>query len=225
MNVPNLILNVGKGTWAFMSIACLTDDDFKHRFQDDMESFYYVILYASVLWSPRDDVNDVEERMSKFFDEYVFYGRRTEGGTAKTLNVLRGTFLRMWDFKNGSLQQWLARVLELQRPFEIQPNWTAQALSDQWKITDEEDLPEDDRIDHLLMIQMEKDRLALLRSSGRSIDKLGRAGHSLDTPEKTSPPSSKRSAEDANVEERPDSSKRQCTFTPDRRRRHLSYMK
>lgn len=151
--------------------------------------------------------------MSKFFDEYVFYGRKTEGGTSKTLNVLRGTFHRMWDFKSSSLQQWLARVLELQRPFEIQPNWTAQALSDQWKATDEENLPEDDRIDHLAMIRRREDSRrtpAPLQTSSHTSGKLEQAGHALDAPEKISPSSSKRSAEDAKLEERSNSSKRQC---------------
>lgn len=193
-----------------MSIASLMDEDFKHKFKDDMESFYYVIIYASVLWLPHKEVDDVERRVSRFFDEYEVNNGKAEGGMVKMSNLYSGAFHRIWNFRNSSLQQWLTRVLEIQWPYGELEDWTPEALSNQWKITDEEDLPEDDRIDHISMIRMEKDRLALLQSSNRAIDKLEQSGHTLDVPEKISPLSSKRSAEDAKLEERSDSSKRQC---------------
>ena len=40
-----------QGTWAFMSINVLqSGTEYKHKFQDDMESFFYVVLYASIRW-------------------------------------------------------------------------------------------------------------------------------------------------------------------------------
>ena len=203
-------LSEEKGTWAFMSIASLFREKFKHRFQDDMESFYYVILYASVLWLPHKEIDDIERRISKFFHEYELFDGKAEGGSAKLSNSYRETFYRVWDFENRSLRLWLEKVLELQRPWDEPPNWTPQALYDQWKVIIDENLPEDDRIDHLSMVQTERDRLALLQSSSCIIDKLGRTGRVFNTPEKTPPLSSKRSAEDAKFEERSNSPKRQC---------------
>ena len=49
-----------QGTWAFMSYFSLSEDDFRHSFQDDMESFYWIVLYAAILWLPHKKFDDIE---------------------------------------------------------------------------------------------------------------------------------------------------------------------
>lgn len=137
-----------------MSINSLeANEDFKHRFQDDMESFYYMVLYASVRWLPHGKLDEIKERISKFFDENEAYRGKFEGGHQKFSNRERGRFETFWGFENEFLREWLKRVRKLQLPAQNQPSWTPRMLHDIWKSIDEEDLAKDDRKDHLGSIQ------------------------------------------------------------------------
>lgn len=140
-----------QGTWAFMSVSTLMPDNIRHKFQDDMESFYYIVLYASVLWLPHMDVPLLENWVSNFFNESMDYHGQAVGGTVKESNRTSGSFYKLWRFKNNSLKTWLEAVRRLQWVSEDgkQHKWTPKALHDQWKSTDEEDLPVDDREDHI----------------------------------------------------------------------------
>lgn len=198
-----------------MSIDALWGDkNFKHRIQDDMESFYYVTLYASVLWLPHENSEDVEVEMATFFDEYKERNGKAHGGIAKESNRASGRFHRLWGFKNDSLKIWLEDVRKLQWKNwdDGQPKWTPQRLNGIWKTLDDGDLPVDDRTVHVLPQVAKEDsrkteistsnavqgqNIALPEPESRSTDAASRA-------------SSKRSAEEASFEERSDSSKRYC---------------
>lgn len=76
----------------------------KYRFQDDMESFYYIILYASILLLPHEQIDDIED-----LDEYRKYRGGSHGGTTKESNLV--ALLRLMSFgtsKNNSSSQKLA---------------------------------------------------------------------------------------------------------------------
>lgn len=186
-----------------------------------MESFYYVIIYASVLWLPHENCDDVERQISKFFDEYDEYQGRTQGGVAKESNRISATFYDLWGFKNNTLKNWLEKVRDLQwRDREgRQPEWTPKLLCDQWKFTDEDDLPVDDRVEHVQ---------AKVRRQGKRIQEINtldgaREGHDAAPPKHESGSlngeskcSSKRSAEEARFEERSDASKRSCRLVSEK---------
>lgn len=134
-----------------MSIASLRGVNVKYKFQDDMESFYYVILYASIVWLPHGKSDNVETWLLKFFDENTEHLETTRGGAMKNSNRFSGDFYELWNFKNDALKRWLEGVWGLQwiARHGDQLDWTPRKLYDQWKSTDEEDLPTDDRIDNI----------------------------------------------------------------------------
>lgn len=73
-----------QGTWQFMSIKNLTGKkDFRHSFLDDMESFFYVVLYAAALWLRHNHVDDLGQLMAIFFNEYRFSLGEKKGGSRK----------------------------------------------------------------------------------------------------------------------------------------------
>lgn len=116
-----------------------------------MESFYYIILYASVLWLPHENIQDVEEEMAEFFNNHKERNGQVKGGTPKEANRIGGKFFSQWRFENDALKDWLETVRLLQWPtrYGEQVEWTPKALNDQWKATDEGDLPIDDRLDNI----------------------------------------------------------------------------
>lgn len=152
-----------------MSIDSLLKADFKHRFQDDMESFYYVVLYSSALWLPHEESDNDKEHISKFFDEHEVFNGRLEGGTLKFLNRKLGKFETSWGFKNELLREWLTRVRQLQLPYQTQPNWNPTSLHNVWLSIDRSNLPTDDRKEHIQGIHWQPS--AATQASARSIGK------------------------------------------------------
>lgn len=191
-----------------MSIASLLGEDFKHGFEDDMESFYYVILYASVLWLPHKNIENIEKRISRFFDEYEVNDGVVQGGSAKIANLVAGLFHKVWGFESDSLNRLLegTRLLQQQAAEEKRSKWTPEALHKQWKSTDEEDLPTNDKVDHLLLQSKENERKLKLTMQRSREGSPVHEPHSLDAASRSS---SKRSADDAGFEEPSESSKRQ----------------
>ena len=49
--IANVILTGMQGTWQFMSAALVQDKNAPHTFVDDLESFLYVILWVSLMYS------------------------------------------------------------------------------------------------------------------------------------------------------------------------------
>lgn len=127
------------------------DDNFRHTFQDDMESFFYVVLYASARWIAHDHVEDSERRLSLYFNENCFVGGRTQGGYAKLANVANGLFLRHYKWNNVHLNEWIKTVLASQkRTLYNRSEWTPESLFEVWVSTDTKTLPNDDRQTHAL---------------------------------------------------------------------------
>lgn len=194
-----------QGTWAFMSIAALLGDDFKHILKDDMESFFYVILYASILWLPHREVNNIKRRMSKFFDEYDLVKGKAEGGASKYTNRALGNFVHSWGFKNQTLGDWFGEVLELQRPVGEEINWTPEALYDVWTSIDERGLPNDDRSDNLVpklskgRPKPSKDQAQQDTYTPNPVEQKTILEGECDSPSEKRRASSKRSAEDAEL--------------------------
>src|SRR6266850_5813948 len=82
-----------QGTWQFISVARLLDPrSTPHQISDDLESFFWVLLYQIV--RGRDEKKEFRQAMVDVFDQYESVKRnRSRGGKGK-LNVLGGTELK-----------------------------------------------------------------------------------------------------------------------------------
>lgn len=198
-----------------MSIALLRAEGFKHRLQDDMESVYYVLLYASVFWLPRNEGRNFLRFTSNFFNQHSDYNGTTEGGVLKSSNITSGYFQRAWHFDNVHFQTCLEGILELLRPIEDQPKWKPEDLYAILTSTDKEELPLDDRMDHCQIVQ---DKIAQRKAqyerecqSGTLPVKLvPGVSNSAQTSLCNSGVSNKRSVDDPGLEECVESNKRTC---------------
>ncbi|KAF4579736.1 hypothetical protein EYR36_001555 [Pleurotus pulmonarius] len=77
------------GTWAFMSIDLLMGAKRPHRISDDLESFFWVVLYYSLLFLPHNKVDKLHEIITGVFEQYTYYSE-AEGGTGKYFMVMKG---------------------------------------------------------------------------------------------------------------------------------------
>jgi hypothetical protein len=82
-----------QGTWQFISVARLLDPrSTPHQVSDDLESFFWVLLYQIV--RGRDGKKEFRQAMVDVFDQYESVkGNRSRGGKGK-LSVLGGTELK-----------------------------------------------------------------------------------------------------------------------------------
>src|SRR6266850_2808578 len=85
-------LILAQGTWQFISVARLLDPwSTPHQISDDLESFFWVLLYQIV--RGRDRKKALRQEMVDVFDQYESVKRnRSRGGKGK-LNVLRDAVL------------------------------------------------------------------------------------------------------------------------------------
>ena len=83
-------LILAQGTWQFVSVARLLDPrSTPHQISDDLESFFWVLLYQIV--RGRDRKKAYRQAMTDVFDQYESVKRnRSRGGKGK-LNVFGGT--------------------------------------------------------------------------------------------------------------------------------------
>lgn len=142
-----------------MSINSLGGNEkFRHCFQDDMESFFHVVLYASIRWLAHNRLEDLEHRLSQFFNESRVIGGKTRGGYMKLANVVYGIFLDDFKWDNAHLAEWIGACLTLQKQaLENRTKWTPESLFELWLCTDSKDLPNDDRHEHPLASKVEED--------------------------------------------------------------------
>lgn len=73
------------GAWQFMSAYLLSDPDKIHNLQDDMESFFHVILYLALRFLPHNKENLISMIMNQVFDSCFVEDGITLGGRGKFL--------------------------------------------------------------------------------------------------------------------------------------------
>ncbi|KAF4579751.1 hypothetical protein EYR36_001570 [Pleurotus pulmonarius] len=59
-----------KGTWAFMSIAMLQATGRRHSVSDDLESFFWVALYYSLVYLPHNKLAKLPKIIKTIFEQY-----------------------------------------------------------------------------------------------------------------------------------------------------------
>ncbi|RPD73877.1 hypothetical protein L226DRAFT_583193 [Lentinus tigrinus ALCF2SS1-7] len=149
------------GTWAFTSIRMLDverEDGNKHRFEDDMESLLYVVLYCALLWQPHNlGQEELTRIIREMFDQVAVYLGSIEGGGGKSANALFRAHTRRLNLNSASLQEWLAAVMDFHSPArEPHPDdadrWTAEHLDTYWTtFLQTHTLERDNRVVHTLL--------------------------------------------------------------------------
>ncbi|KDQ32595.1 hypothetical protein PLEOSDRAFT_1009415, partial [Pleurotus ostreatus PC15] len=74
------------GTWAFMSIDLLDGARRAHKVSDDLESFFWVVLYYGLLYLPHNKTSQLGLIIPAIFDQYSYY-EEAKGGTGKSVAV------------------------------------------------------------------------------------------------------------------------------------------
>ncbi|KAF9487103.1 hypothetical protein BDN71DRAFT_1478799 [Pleurotus eryngii] len=80
------------GTWAFMSIDLLFGERRPHRISDDLESFFWVVLYYGLLYLPHNKVDNLYEIITAVFEQYSYYAE-AKGGAGKYTMVMKGGYI------------------------------------------------------------------------------------------------------------------------------------
>ncbi|KAI0366935.1 hypothetical protein BV20DRAFT_1025472 [Pilatotrama ljubarskyi] len=111
------------GTWHFMSIRMLdgTTTKVRQKFQDDMESLFYVVLYCALLYLPHGLSGEALTMLIRgYFEdsiELTISGVRVQhGGTKKILNTFNRFVLKRAEFKSAALVEWLNAVMDFSSP-------------------------------------------------------------------------------------------------------------
>ncbi|KAI0326079.1 hypothetical protein GY45DRAFT_1259676 [Cubamyces sp. BRFM 1775] len=153
-------LHAGRaGTWAFMSIRMLYPghEDYKHTFEDDMESLFYVVLYCALLYLPHHFVvSNLTDFVDEFFDEVEGRGTDASGGGAKSVNRVFRRFTKRVHFTSEAFQQWLDTVVGYLGPLPqdlaiYSGKWTPEHLDAFWsEFLATHALEQDDRTVHEL---------------------------------------------------------------------------
>ncbi|KAF4579732.1 hypothetical protein EYR36_001551 [Pleurotus pulmonarius] len=83
------------GTWPFMSVGLLQQPNKRHTTRDDLESFFWVILYYGLHYLPHTHRDSLAHMMKEVFDQYDFAERdgMARGGNNKDALVRRGRYL------------------------------------------------------------------------------------------------------------------------------------
>ncbi|KAF8967491.1 hypothetical protein BDZ97DRAFT_1803556 [Flammula alnicola] len=68
------------GTWQFMSINILRRADSVHTLQDDLESFFYVVLYFTLRYLKHTKTAVVSEILKRIFDQHLEYENSSATG-------------------------------------------------------------------------------------------------------------------------------------------------
>ncbi|KAH9946414.1 uncharacterized protein BXZ73DRAFT_37757 [Epithele typhae] len=107
-----------QGTWAFMSMRVLTwykdDDSWRLKFEDDMESLLYVVMYSALLWQPHHfTAKGVTMIIRGMFDEYtrISYLNVLISGGGKASNVRSRGQVYGKAFKSPAFAKWLSDMM------------------------------------------------------------------------------------------------------------------
>ncbi|CAA7269054.1 unnamed protein product [Cyclocybe aegerita] len=103
------------GTWYFMSGLLLVNPYKLHTLQDDLESFFHVILYYSLQYFPHDkqsgEVQDIIVKIFKQCEYETFTGLYTGGTGKQNMILFENAFDGLTLTNNGPLSEWIRSAL------------------------------------------------------------------------------------------------------------------
>ncbi|KAH9849497.1 hypothetical protein C2E23DRAFT_737101 [Lenzites betulinus] len=147
------------GTWEFMSIRLLTtsDEESKHRFEDDMEALFYVVLYCGLRYLSHDlSMLDFTIFFKEIFQYSVPGIGFTIGGGGKSSIAINRTFTKTTHFRSAGFQEWLNTIMDYCWPRgelkeKYKDMWTPVHVDTYWsEFLKTRELEHDDRVVHTL---------------------------------------------------------------------------
>ena len=139
-----------------MSIEVLTKPKHRHTIADDLESFYYVIVYISCCLLPHETPDSsLNDLMAKYFCSYTRVKGVVDGGTDKYMDMTHDSNPRTFSKKIGFgfVSEWIFAFQE-----QYRKGGRAVDLSQMraiWACISKQKIPEDDRCVHVIDIQRE----------------------------------------------------------------------
>lgn len=124
------LLTMLQGTWAFMSIDLLDGARRAHKVSDDMESFFWVVLYYSLLYLPHNKTSQLGLIIPAIFEQYTYYGE-AKGGLGKSAAVTEGNYIgpRLEFAACTPLTKFVASVLHKLKNWRIQAGLSRDAAN------------------------------------------------------------------------------------------------
>ncbi|KAI0823291.1 hypothetical protein BC628DRAFT_1325485 [Trametes gibbosa] len=168
------------GTWDFMSIRMLnTRGDDKHRFEDDMESLFYVVLYSSLLYLPHSFcADDLTSFIKEIFRDTTQMLGITYGGGGKISNAMNRTYTRLVQFRSSGFQEWVNTIMDYFWPpinlkEQYKDMWDPARIDAYWaEFLQTQTLERDDRVVHEISNRGHYDRNSPPTTPGRQSDAL-----------------------------------------------------
>ena len=130
-----------------MSIEALDMLGHVHGFEDDLESFIYVVLYAALRWLPVESPHLLHWRFTTFFGAPDPEGCGG-GADAKQNNVISHKYTRsLKTTRSAQVLQWVNDAVDLHyKGWRLNPDWVGgKALKRMWEERLKGELPIDDR--------------------------------------------------------------------------------
>lgn len=106
-----------------MSIGLLMGEKRPHRISDDLESFFWVVLYYGLLYLPHNKVDKLYEIITGVFEQYTYY-TEAKGGTGKYFVVVKGEYVgrkappRLEFEGNQPLTRFVKAMLKFMRDYQ-----------------------------------------------------------------------------------------------------------
>ena len=126
------------------------DDDYRHKFSDELESLLYVILYCCLRWLPHTEYYTLGSVIYDFFySSYSFNGVEV-GGSSKLAERRMRRITRRFKYPCAPVGEWITEMFELLAPLTPgkTANWNESAVEALWRDTIRCDLPDGDRVEH-----------------------------------------------------------------------------
>src|SRR5215472_7734105 len=96
------ISNIHQGTWEFMSAKLLETPGAPHGLEDDLESFFWVLLWVSLRYTSSNQQPNELSKLLDLFDEVVWKKPET-GGRSKVTTLRSRLIPSSVQFKNPNL--------------------------------------------------------------------------------------------------------------------------
>ena len=128
----------------------VTDEPYRHKFSDELESLFYVILYCCLRWIPHTKYRTLGSIIYDFFYFSYFFGDIEIGGTSKVAERSIRRITGRFEYSCSAVSEWIDSMFKLLAPLPVEnvANWNEDAVEQLWKDIIESDLPDGDRVDH-----------------------------------------------------------------------------
>ncbi|KAG6812841.1 hypothetical protein H0H92_015939 [Tricholoma furcatifolium] len=101
------------GTWEFMSCLILLNKQPYHLIQDDMESFFHLVLYHALRYLPHNQAHRTATIMDQLFNQQQVAEEHVTGGENKRSMFASTAYVKELTFVSKPLNIWLDTCLDI----------------------------------------------------------------------------------------------------------------